>query len=116
MRSPFSAVTSKSSCSTSSRSYTSRKRRLVRGRWYSTVSRLTSRKTSFRNSQARFRSRRWMRRTRTSGVGGAGRGGGGGGPPHGGGEQTGGGGGGGGGVAGGPGGSSFTGEGSRGRK
>ena len=39
----------------------------MRGRWYSTVSRFTSRKTSFRNSQTRFRSRRWMRRTRTSG-------------------------------------------------
>src|SRR5207249_604624 len=43
--------------------YVSRKRCLVRGRWYSTVARFTSRKDSLRNSHTAFRSRRWMRRT-----------------------------------------------------
>src|SRR4051812_43944872 len=59
----MSSSTSNSSCSVPSSSKTSSKRRRERGRWYSTVSALTSRKLSLRNSHTFPMSRFIMWRT-----------------------------------------------------
>src|SRR4051812_45753509 len=63
----MSSSTSNSSCSVPSSSKTSSNRRRERGRWYSTVSALTSRKLSFKNSQTLPMSRFIMWRTLISG-------------------------------------------------
>src|SRR5690349_16736170 len=44
------------------------KRFFERGRWYSTVSRLTLANESLMKSHTRLRSRRWMRRTSITGI------------------------------------------------
>src|SRR5262245_33643634 len=66
----MSSSTSNTSCSMPSSSNTSSNRRFERGRWYSTVSALTSRKLILRNSQTRLMSRRFMWRTLIIGPGG----------------------------------------------